>query len=88
MPEMMETLLNIGLNDLSVQGLANTSGNKRFAWDSYRRLAQMYGETELDIASEPFEECIDAAKLREGSAPTLNSALQQSKNWSVNLRKS
>jgi pyruvate,orthophosphate dikinase len=66
MPGMMETVLNIGLNDLSVQGLANTSRNEHFAWDSYRRLIQMYGKTVLDISGEPFEECIDAAKAREG----------------------
>ena len=66
MPGMMETVLNIGLNDTSVQGLAETSGNEHFAWDSYRRLIQMYGKTVLDIAGEPFEECIDAAKSREG----------------------
>jgi len=66
MPGMMETVLNIGLNDLSVQGLANTSHNEHFAWDSYRRLVQMYGKTVLDISGEPFEECIDAAKAREG----------------------
>lgn len=66
MPGMMETVLNIGLNDSSVQGLANTSRNEHFAWDSYRRLIQMYGKTVLDISGEPFEECIDSAKAREG----------------------
>ncbi len=66
MPGMMETVLNIGLNDSSVQALANASRNKHFAWDSYRRLVQMYGKTVLDISGEPFEECIDAAKAREG----------------------
>jgi pyruvate,orthophosphate dikinase len=65
MPGMMETVLNIGLNDSSVQGLAKTSRNEHFAWDSYRRLIQMYGKTVLDISGEPFEECIDAAKVRE-----------------------
>ena len=66
MPGMMETVLNIGLNDLSVQGLATSSRNEYFAWDSYRRLVQMYGKTVLDISGEPFEECIDEAKAREG----------------------
>ncbi len=66
MPGMMETVLNIGLNDSSVQALANASRNEHFAWDSYRRLVQMYGKTVLDISGEPFEECIDAAKTREG----------------------
>ena len=49
MPGMMETVLNIGLNDSSVQGLVKQSGNERFAWDSYRRLVQMFGKTVLDI---------------------------------------
>ena len=49
MPGMMETVLNIGLSDESVQGLAKQAGNERFAWDSYRRLLQMFGKTVLDI---------------------------------------
>jgi len=65
MPGMMETVLNIGLNDSSVQGLAQASNNEHFAWDSYRRLVQMFGKTVLGISGEPFEECIDAAKARE-----------------------
>ncbi|MEK9737928.1 MAG: PEP/pyruvate-binding domain-containing protein, partial [Candidatus Nanopelagicales bacterium] len=48
MPGMMETVLNIGLNDESVKGLAQISGNEHFAWDSYRRLIQMFGKTVLD----------------------------------------
>ncbi len=66
MPGMMETVLNIGLNDRSVMGLARTSQDPRFAWDSYRRLLQMYGKTVLGIEGEPFEERIDAAKKVEG----------------------
>ena len=54
MPGMMETVLNIGLNDASVEGLAAASGDERFAWDSYRRLIQMFGKTVLDIESEHF----------------------------------
>ena len=49
MPGMMETVLNIGLNDASVVGLAEASGDERFSWDSYRRLIQMFGKTVLDI---------------------------------------
>lgn len=66
MPGMMETVLNIGLSDHSVVGLAAVSGDTRFAWDSYRRLLQMYGKTVLDIGGELFEERIDSAKKREG----------------------
>lgn len=49
MPGMMETVLNIGLNDQSVEGLAKASGDERFAWDSYRRLIQMFGKTVLTL---------------------------------------
>ena len=52
MPGMMETVLNIGLSDESVHGLAKQAGNERFAWDSYRRLIQMFGKTVLDIEGE------------------------------------
>jgi pyruvate,orthophosphate dikinase len=62
MPGMMETVLNIGLNDESVHGLAERSGNERFAWDSYRRLIQMFGKTVLDIDGDLFENAIDEAK--------------------------
>ena len=54
MPGMMEIVLNIGLNDASVVGLAAASGDERFAWDSYRRLIQMFGKTVLDIDGEHF----------------------------------
>ncbi|HWG23586.1 pyruvate, phosphate dikinase [Actinospica sp.] len=62
MPGMMETVLNIGLSDLSVSGLARVAGDERFAWDSYRRLIQMFGKTVLDIDGEHFEEALDTAK--------------------------
>jgi pyruvate, orthophosphate dikinase len=66
MPGMMETVLNIGLSDESVQGLAKQADNERFAWDSYRRLIQMFGKTVLDIDGEHFEHAIDAAKKAKG----------------------
>jgi len=66
MPGMMETVLNIGLSDESVQGLAKQAGNERFAWDSYRRLIQMFGKTVLDIDGEHFEHAIDEAKEAKG----------------------
>ncbi|HEY0542960.1 MAG TPA: pyruvate, phosphate dikinase, partial [Actinoallomurus sp.] len=66
MPGMMETVLNIGLNDESVHGLAERSGNERFAWDSYRRLIQMFGKTVLDIDGDLFEQAIDEAKQAKG----------------------
>jgi pyruvate,orthophosphate dikinase len=66
MPGMMETVLNIGLSDESVQGLAKQAGNERFAWDSYRRLLQMFGKTVLDIDGEHFEHALDEAKRAKG----------------------
>ena len=66
MPGMMDTVLNIGLSDKSVEGLAKQASNERFAWDSYRRLLQMFGKTVLDIDGEAFEQAIDAAKKAKG----------------------
>lgn len=62
MPGMMDTVLNIGLSDKSVTGLAKQSGDDRFAWDSYRRLIQMFGKTVLDVDGELFEDALEAAK--------------------------
>ncbi|GLY72292.1 pyruvate, phosphate dikinase [Actinoallomurus iriomotensis] len=72
MPGMMETVLNIGLNDESVHGLAERSGNERFAWDSYRRLIQMFGKTVLDIDGDLFETAIDEAKAAKGVESDLD----------------
>jgi pyruvate, orthophosphate dikinase len=66
MPGMMETVLNIGLSDESVQGLAKQAGNERFAWDAYRRLIQMFGKTVLNIDGEHFEHALDSAKKAKG----------------------
>src|SRR5277367_4974814 len=60
MPGMMNTILNLGLNDKSVEGLAKLSGNPRFAYDSYRRFIQMFGEVALDIDMAKFDEILDA----------------------------
>ncbi|WP_432479618.1 pyruvate, phosphate dikinase [Nocardioides sp. GXQ0305] len=72
MPGMMETVLNIGLNDESVSGLAKQSEDERFAQDSYRRLLQMFGATVLDIDSEHFSEALDAAKKAKGTENDLD----------------
>ena len=72
MPGMMETVLNIGLSDESVHGLAKQAGNERFAWDSYRRLIQMFGKTVLGIDGEAFEHAIDAAKRAKGTKNDLD----------------
>ncbi len=73
MPGMMDTILNLGLTDKTVAGLAAKSGNERFAYDSYRRLLQMYGDVVLDLKPEtetdidPFEEILDAVKQETGA---------------------
>ena len=66
MPGMMDTVLNIGLNDESVKGLIAKSGNERFAYDSYRRLIQMYGDVVMGVHGEHFEDAIDAIKTKCG----------------------
>ncbi|MFD9879470.1 pyruvate, phosphate dikinase, partial [[Kitasatospora] papulosa] len=63
---MMDTVLNIGLSDASVVGLAAQAGDERFAWDSYRRLIQMFGKTVLGVDGDLFEEALEAAKEAKG----------------------
>ncbi len=72
MPGMMETVLNIGLNDESVQGLAAQSGNERFAWDSYRRLIQMFGKTVQDIDGDKFADILHKLQADKGYSGDLD----------------
>jgi pyruvate,orthophosphate dikinase len=67
MPGMMDTVLNLGLNDATVDGLATASGDARFAWDSYRRFIQMYGSVVLGVDHHRFEEIIEHVKLDKGA---------------------
>jgi pyruvate,orthophosphate dikinase len=71
MPGMMDTVLNIGLSDASVAGLAEQAGNERFAWDSYRRLVQMFGKTVLGVDGDLFEDALDEAKRAKGADSDL-----------------
>jgi len=64
MPGMMNTILNLGLNDQSVVGVANATGNERFAYDSYRRLINMYGDVVMNVDHEHFEAAFDKIKLK------------------------
>ncbi len=66
MPGMMDTILNLGLNDATVQGLARAAGDERFAWDSYRRFIQMYSDVVLGVDRDHFEEKLEAARERAG----------------------
>ncbi len=72
MPGMMDTVLNIGLNDRSVEGLVRQSGNERFAWDSYRRLLSMFGQTVLGLHKDVFEDEIDRLKAERSAATDLD----------------
>src|SRR5712671_1965653 len=64
MPGMMETILNLGLNDETVQGLLGDSKNPRFAYDSYRRFVHMYGDVVFDLGRQPFVEVLEECKRR------------------------
>ncbi len=80
MPGMLDTILNLGLNDRSVLGLADATGNERFAWDSYRRLVQMFGNVAHGVPSDRFEDALRAAKEAAGvstDAELSASALQE-----------
>jgi pyruvate, orthophosphate dikinase len=66
MPGMMDTILNLGLNDEAVEGLARTTGNERFAWDAYRRLIQMYGDVVEGVDAQTFEQELGALKEERG----------------------
>jgi pyruvate,orthophosphate dikinase len=67
MPGMMDTILNLGLNDRSVEGLARASGNERFAWDSYRRFLQMYGDVVLGVEHAAFESILSEVRQASGA---------------------
>ncbi|MGN6460541.1 MAG: PEP/pyruvate-binding domain-containing protein, partial [Pseudolabrys sp.] len=66
MPGMMDTVLNLGLNDVTVEALASKSGDKRFAYDSYRRFITMYSDVVLGIGHDRFEEILDLHKEKQG----------------------
>ncbi len=68
MPGMMDTVLNLGLNDITVEGLARASGDPRFAWDSYRRFIQMYGDVVMGLPHAAFEDALEDLKEERGAA--------------------
>ena len=65
MPGMMDTILNLGLNDQTVLGLAKKTNNPRFAWDSYRRFIQLFGKVVFGVSDEKFDKVLDAAKKKQ-----------------------
>ena len=86
MPGMMDTVLNLGLNDDAVEGIAKRTGNDRFAWDSYRRFVQMYGDVVMDMKPkskediDPFEEIIEAIKEERNIDNDLDLTVEDLKN--------
>lgn len=66
MPGMMDTVLNLGLNEETLEGISRRSGNARFAWDSYRRFMQMFGDVVMDIPHHDFERALDSVKKEKG----------------------
>ena len=72
MPGMMDTVLDVGINDLSVLALAEASGDERFAWDSYRRLVQMFARTVLGMEMSDFEDALETAKRQKGVTSDLD----------------
>jgi pyruvate,orthophosphate dikinase len=65
LPGMMDTVLNLGLNDESVVGLSNKTGNTRFARDSYRRFIQMFGDVVMEVEHHKFEEALSSVKIEK-----------------------
>ncbi len=93
MPGMMDTILNLGLNDEVVEGLSKKTGNPRFAWDSYRRFVQMYGDVVLGMKPEskedhdPFEEIIDHMKEEKNVTLDTHFTVDQLKEMVVRFKK-
>ncbi len=78
MPGMMDTVLNLGLNDATVEGLAKVSGDERFAWDSYRRFVQMYSDVVLGLDHDAFEEALEVMKEDNGF---FSDTEMEAKHW-------
>lgn len=93
MPGMMDTILNLGLNDDAVEGIAKKTGNARFAWDSYRRFVQMYGDVVLGLKPvskediDPFEEIIEKVKHEKGIENDLDLTTEDLKELVVRFKK-
>ena len=68
MPGMMDTVLNLGLNEETLHGLVALTGNERFGWDAYRRFIQMFGRIVMDVKGERFDHALDAAERARGVA--------------------
>lgn len=87
MPGMMDTILNLGLNDTSVVGLASKTGNERFAYDSYRRFIQMFGDVVLEIKKSKFDEIFNAQKAKSGAEQDVDLNTEDLKEIIVGYKK-
>jgi pyruvate,orthophosphate dikinase len=87
MPGMLDTVLNLGLNDESVAGLAHSTGSERFAWDSYRRFVQMFGNVVRGIPSSTFEQAIQEAKDRRGVSADTELGAEELRGLTATFRR-
>ena len=83
MPGMMDTILNLGLNDVAVEGFAQKTGNPRFAYDSYRRFIQMFSDVVMELSKKRFEEIIDEVKAKKGVKQDIDLDADDMKQLSV-----
>ena len=86
MPGMMDTILNLGLNEEVVEVIAAQSGNPRWAWDCYRRFIQMFSDVVMEVGKKYFEELIDKMKAKRALNKTLNLMLMTSKSLLISLK--
>ncbi len=86
MPGMMDTILNLGLNDEAVEGLSNKTGNPRFAYDSYRRFIQMFSDVVMELSKRDFEGIIDALKEEKGIKDDIDLTADDMKELSVRFK--
>ncbi|KAF5075527.1 Pyruvate, phosphate dikinase [anaerobic digester metagenome] len=86
MPGMMDTILNLGLNDVAVEGFAAKTGNPRFAYDSYRRFIQMFSDVVMELSKKRFEEIIDEVKAKKGVTQDLDLDADDMKQLSIQFK--
>src|SRR5438132_11350490 len=86
MPGMMDTVLNLGLNDETVQGLSRQTNNERFAWDAYRRFVQMFGRIVLNVSGEELDHVFDAAKTNAGAKQDTDLRAEDLRNVTQELK--
>lgn len=83
MPGMMDTILNLGLNETTIIGLIKRTGNPRFAWDAYRRFVQLFGKVALGVPDEKFDEVFNEIKARVGATEDINLTAEEMKETTL-----